>query len=112
ELIAASGIRGFEAPALIRGDNILVDGIRLPFSNVVNPPAPSASGSIAGATFGFGPGGVPPASEFVPQVVGGVAGEVSPRFFPFIAGTAPSSNTLTASEVGTIISHAAQQANI
>ncbi|HSE17524.1 MAG TPA: heme-binding protein [Pyrinomonadaceae bacterium] len=112
ELIAASGIRGFEAPALIRGDNILVDGIRLAFSNVVNAPAPTTTGSIAGATFGFGPGGVPPASEFVPQVVGGVAGEVSPRFFPFIAGTAPGSNALTASEVGTIISRAAQQANI
>jgi uncharacterized protein GlcG (DUF336 family) len=111
ELIAAAGIRGFEAPALIRGDNILVDGIRLPFSNVVNPPA-STGGSIAGATFGFGSGGVPPASEFVPQVIGGVAGEVSPRFFPFVAGTAPSSNALTASEVGTIITHAAQQANI
>jgi uncharacterized protein GlcG (DUF336 family) len=112
ELIAASGIRGFEAPALIRGDNILVDGIRLPFSNVTNPPAPSTTGSIAGATFGFGLGGVPPASEFVPQIVGGIAGEVSPRFFPFIAGTAPGSNALTASEVGTIIAHAAQQANI
>jgi uncharacterized protein GlcG (DUF336 family) len=110
EQIAASGIRGFEAPVLIRGDNILVDGIRLPFSSVVNPPAPSTTASIAGATFGFGPGGVPPASEFVPQVVGGVAGEVSPRFFPFIAGTG--SNALTASEVGTIIAHAAQQANI
>ncbi|HEY0726210.1 MAG TPA: heme-binding protein [Pyrinomonadaceae bacterium] len=112
ELIAASGIRGFEAPALIRGDNILVDGIRLPFSNVGTPAAPGSSGSIAGATFGFGPGGVPPASEFVPQTVGGIGGEVSPRFFPFIAGTAPSSNALTASEVGTIITHAAQQANI
>ncbi|HEY3582250.1 MAG TPA: hypothetical protein VGK82_16965, partial [Pyrinomonadaceae bacterium] len=32
EVIAASGIRGFEAPAGIRGDTILVDGIRLPFS--------------------------------------------------------------------------------
>jgi uncharacterized protein GlcG (DUF336 family) len=112
ELIAASGIRGFEAPALIRGDNILVDGIRLPFSNVTNAPAPSTTASIAGATFGFGPGGVPPASEFVPQVIGGVAGEVSPRFFPFIGGTAPSGSALTASEVGTIITHAAQQANI
>ncbi|HEY4423713.1 MAG TPA: heme-binding protein [Pyrinomonadaceae bacterium] len=112
EQIAASGIRGFEAPALIRGDNILVDGIRLPFSNVANPPAPSTTASIAGATFGFGLGGAPPASEFVPQIVGGIAGEVSPRFFPFIAGTTPSSNALTASEVGTIISHAAQQANI
>ena len=112
ELIAASGIRGFEAPALIRGDNILVDGIRLPFSNVANPPATSSTASIAGATFGFGPGGVPPASEFVPQTLGGIGGEVSPRFFPFIAGTAPSTNALTASDVGTIITHAAQQANI
>ena len=107
ELIAAAGIRGFEAPALIRGDNILVDGIRLPFTNVVNPPAPSGSVSIAGATISAAP-----ASEFVPQVVGGIGGEVSPRFFPFIAGTAPASNALTASEVGTIIAHAAQQANI
>jgi len=112
ELIAASGIHGFEAPALIRGDNILVDGIRLPFSNVANPPAPSSTASIAGATFGFGPGGVPPASEFVPQTVGGIGGEVDPRFFPFIGGTAPSTNALTASDVGTIITHAAQQANI
>ncbi|HJP91547.1 MAG TPA: heme-binding protein [Pyrinomonadaceae bacterium] len=107
ELIAASGIRGFEAPALIRGDNILVDGIRLPFSNVVNPPAPTTAASIAGATIS-----APPDSEFVPQVVGGIAGEVSPRFFPFIGGTAPAANALTASEVGTIIAHAAQQANI
>ena len=61
EQIAASGIRGFEAPALIRGDNILVDGIRLPFSNVVTPFVPSTTASIAGAMFGFGPGGVPPA---------------------------------------------------
>ena len=57
-----------------------------------------------------------PASELpayiVSQVVGGIAGEVDPRFFPFIAGTSPSSNALTASEVGTIITHAAQQANI
>src|SRR6185503_18064575 len=112
ELIAASGIRGFEAPASIRGDNILVDGIRLPFSNVANPPAPSSSASIAGATFGFGPGGVPPTSEFIPQTIGGIGGEVSPRFFPFIAGTAPSGSPLTASDVGTIIAHAAQQANI
>jgi uncharacterized protein GlcG (DUF336 family) len=107
ELIAASGTRGFEAPALIRGDNILVDGIRLPFTNVTNPPAPTTTVSVAGAIIS-----APPASEFVPQVIGGIAGEVSPRFFPFIAGTAPSSNALTASEVSTIIAHAAQQSNI
>ncbi|HEX3248172.1 MAG TPA: heme-binding protein [Pyrinomonadaceae bacterium] len=107
ELIAAAGIRGFEAPALIRGDNILVDGIRLPFTNVTNPPTSTTIASIAGATISS-----PPASAFVPQVVGGIAGEVDSRFFPFIAGTAPASNALTATEVNTIISHAAQQANI
>jgi len=110
ELIAASGIRGFEAPTGIRGDKILVDGIRLPFSNIANPPAPTTVASIAGATISFGPGGIPPDSEFVPQVVGGIAGEVSPRFFPFIAGAG--SNALTETEVGTIISRAAQQSNI
>src|SRR6185295_11108821 len=107
ELIAAAGIRGFEAPALIRGDNILVDGIRLPFTNVTNPPVPATTASIVGAVIS-----APPASGFVPQVIDGVAGEVDPRFFPFIAGTAPSSNALTASDVGAIIAHAAQQANI
>lgn len=107
ELIAAAGIRGFEAPALIRGDNILVDGIRLPFTNVTNAPSPTTTASIAGAIISPAP-----PSEFIPQVVGGIAGEVSPRFFPFIAGTAPGANALTAADVQTIISHAAQQANI
>jgi uncharacterized protein GlcG (DUF336 family) len=108
ELIAASGIRGFEAPSGIRGDTILVDGIRLPFSNVVNPPAPASVASISGAIISL-----PPASEFAPQVVGGIAGEVSPRFFPFIAGTTPAgANALTAADVQAIISRAAQQANI
>jgi uncharacterized protein GlcG (DUF336 family) len=109
ELIAASGTRGFEAPAGIRGDQILVDGIRLPFSNVTNPPAPANVANIAGAIISF----PAPASEFVPQVVGGISGEVSSRFFPFIAGTARGgANALTASDVQTIVSRAAQQANI
>ncbi|HEX7330548.1 MAG TPA: heme-binding protein [Pyrinomonadaceae bacterium] len=107
ELIAAAAIRGFEAPAGIRGDTILVDGIRLPFTNVTNPPVSTSSVSIAGAIVSAAP-----ASEFVPQMVGGIAGEVSPRFFPFIAGTAPSSNALTAGEVNSIIARAAQQSNI
>jgi len=115
EMIAASGVRGFEAPAVIRGNNILIDGIRLPYSNVVNPPAPPTIpfSSLPGLPFIiFNPGGVPPASAFTPAVVGGIAGEVSNRF-PFIGGSSPSgSNALTSSEVQTIISHAAQQANI
>lgn len=116
ELIAASGVRGFEAPATIRGDNILVDGIRLPYSNVINPPAPATIpfALLPGTPLIiFGPGGVPPDSEFVSAVVGGIAGEVSPRFFPFVGGTSPvGAAALSASEVDTIISRAAQQANI
>lgn len=109
ELIAASGVRGFAAPSSITGDKILVDGIRLPFSNVTNPPAPANVANIAGAVISF----PAPASEFVPQVVGGISGEVSPRFFPFIPGTVPvGANALTAADVQTIISRAAQQANI
>jgi uncharacterized protein GlcG (DUF336 family) len=113
ELIAASAVRGFEAPTQIRADNILVDGIRLPYSNVTNPPAPPTTpfGSLVGAFIIFPPGG-PPDSQFIPTTVGGISGEVSTRFFPFIAGTAPAANPLTAAEVNTIISHAAQQANI
>jgi uncharacterized protein GlcG (DUF336 family) len=107
EVIAASGIRGFAAPTGIRGDTILVDGIRLPFTNISNPPVPTTTASIAGAIISPAP-----TSEFVPQVIGGIAGEVSTRFFPFIAGTAPSGNVLSASEVESIISRAAQQANI
>jgi uncharacterized protein GlcG (DUF336 family) len=114
ELIAASAVRGYEAPALIRADNILVDGIRLPYSNVVTPPAPATTpfSSLIGAFLLFPPGG-PPNSQFTAAVVGGISGEVSTRFFPFIAGTAPAgANALTATDVQTIISHAAQQANI
>src|SRR4030095_14238232 len=116
ELIAASGVRGYESPTLIRADNILVDGIRLPYSNVANPPAPPTIpfGSLPGTpSIIFLPGDIPPSSEFVPAVVGGIAGEVSPRFFPFIAATSPASpDALTAADVNTIIRHAAQQSNI
>ena len=107
EVIAASAIRGFEAPSGIRGDTILVDGIRLPFTNITNPLVPGTVASIVGSIVS-----PPPASEFVPQMIGGVAGEVSPRFFPFIAGTAPVANGLTAADVQTIITRAAQQSNI
>jgi uncharacterized protein GlcG (DUF336 family) len=112
ELIAASAVRGFEAPALIRGDNILVDGIRLPYSSVGSPPAPPtiAFGSLPGVVPGAFPIRSAQTSAFVPANVGGVSGEVDTRFFPFIAGAGP--NALTAAEVQTIIAHAAQQANI
>jgi uncharacterized protein GlcG (DUF336 family) len=115
ELIAASAVRGFEPPALIRADNILVDGIRLPYANVAGPPSP--------ATIAFGslPGSVPAPfvirgaqpSAFAPASTGGISGEVDARFFPFIAGAVPAGpDALSAADVQTIIAHAAQQANI
>ncbi|HSE25376.1 MAG TPA: heme-binding protein [Pyrinomonadaceae bacterium] len=110
ELIAASAVRDFEPSALIRADNILADGIRLPYSNVAVTPSPPtlALGSIPGLAFVINPNPI----EFTPAVIGGVAGEVNPRF-PFISGTAPiGPGALTAVDVNTIISHAAQQANI
>src|SRR5882672_3876905 len=88
EVIAVSGARGFEAPPLVRGDNILVDGIRLAYLNVTSAPAPP--------TMAFG----------------SLPGAVDPRFFPFIASPTVTANSLTASDVNTIISHGAQQANI
>ena len=114
EVIAVSATRGFEAPSLIRGDNILVDGIRLAYLNVVNAPGPPTIG------FGSLPGAVDPLfpirgaqpSQFTAAVVGGIAGEVDTRFFPFIGSPTVTANSLTTSDVNTIISHAAQQANI
>jgi uncharacterized protein GlcG (DUF336 family) len=111
EVIAVSAIRGFETPQLIRGDNILADGVRLPFVNIDNAPTPAtiAFGSLPGAIeLPFTIRGAQ-TSAFTPAVVGGIAGEVDTRFFPFINSPA---SALSASDVNTIISRAAQQANI
>jgi uncharacterized protein GlcG (DUF336 family) len=114
EVIAVSGARGFEAPSLVRGDNILVDGIRLAYINVTNAPAPPtiAFGSLPGAVDPLFPIRSAQPSQFTAAVVGGIAGEVDTRFFPFIASPTVTANSLTASDVGTIISHGAQQGNI
>lgn len=114
EVIAVAAARGFEAPPVIRGDNILVDGIRLAYLNVASAPAPAtiAFGSLPGAVDPMFPIRGAQLSEFTPTVVGGIAGEVDTRFFPFIASSTVTPNSLTAADVGTIIAHGAQQANI
>ncbi|HEX8708701.1 MAG TPA: heme-binding protein [Pyrinomonadaceae bacterium] len=114
EVIAVSAVRGFAPPALIRGDNILVNGIRLQFVNVGEALSPAT------IPFASLPGAIDPnypvlgarPSAFTPATVGGIGGEVDARFFPFIASPAGGANALAASDVNTIISHAAQQANI
>ena len=114
EVIALSAVRGFETPSLIRADNILVNGIRLPFINVsavLQPPAiPFAS--LPGAIDPFFPIRGAQPSAFTSVVVGGIRGETDPRFFPFISSPSGGPNSLTAADVDQIISRAAQQANI
>jgi uncharacterized protein GlcG (DUF336 family) len=114
EVIAVSGSRGFEAPSLVRGDNILVDGIRLAYLNVTSAPAPPtiAFSSLPGAVDPLFPIRSAQPSQFTAALVGGIAGEVDTRFFPFVASPAVTVNSLTASDVNTIITHGAQQANI
>ncbi len=112
EVIAVSAVRGFEAPAIIRGDNILVDGIRLTYLNVteaISPPT-IAFGSLPGVVTSPILGAQP--SQFTAAMLGGIAGEVDPRFFPFIGSPTVTANSLTAADVNTIITHGAQQANI
>ena len=114
EVIALSAVRSFAAPSLIRADNILVDGIRLPFTNattVLNPPT-IAFGSLPGAIDPLFPIRGAQPSAFTTVTVGGISGESDPRFFPFISSPTGGPNSLTATDVNLIISHAAQQANI
>lgn len=116
ELIAVAAARGYEQPPLIRGDNILVDGIRLAYLNAEDEDAPRPPT----LPFASLPGAIDPAypiraaqpSAFVPATVGGVRGEVDTRFFPFVGSSVPSPNSLTSSEVGQIIASAAQQAEV
>jgi uncharacterized protein (TIGR03437 family) len=106
ELIAVAATQGFEAPADIRGDQILVDGVRLPFVNAPQTGVQAqAFASLPGAV--VAPFSIRPqqASTFSPLTLGGVPGRVDSRFFPFRA-----SAQLTASEINTIITQAAQQA--
>ncbi len=114
EVIAVAAAHGFEAPSLIRGDNILVDGIRLAYLNVDNAPNPATLpfGSLPGAVDPLFPIRGAQPSEFTAAMVGGIAGEVDPRFFPFVGSPTVAPGSLTASDVSTIIAHAAQQANI
>src|SRR6266446_1200487 len=46
ELIAVAGSRGFEAPSGIRSDQILLDGVRLPYSNAEQSQTNSATMSF------------------------------------------------------------------
>jgi len=113
EAIAMSAVRSFGPPAAIRADNILVNGIRLPFANATTVSAtPIAFGSLPGSLDPLFPIRAAQTSAFTSVTVGGIGGESDSRFFPFIASPVAGPNSLTAADVNQIISHAAQQANL
>jgi uncharacterized protein GlcG (DUF336 family) len=104
ELVAVAGTRGFEAPSAIRGDQLIVNGIRFPFVNTPMPPAAmlvpfnQLQGSV------ISPIKDTPPSRFTQATLNGIQGRVDSRFFPFRGGS-----SLTKSDVETIITQAAQQ---
>jgi uncharacterized protein GlcG (DUF336 family) len=110
EVIAAAGTLGFSAPAGIRGDRILIDGVTIPFSNA-EPPA-----SLNTVTYStLAPPGLEiqapiasPATGFSPATIGGVSGSVDPSF-PITASATPGG--LTVPEVTQLLAQAAVQAN-
>lgn len=105
EIIAVYASTGFESPELIRGNNILVEGLRLPFANVVNPaavpliPFASLPGSVTSLILAA------PATDFIPGTLNGVSGQYSSRF-PTIVGSA-----LSVAEVQQILGNAIETAN-
>ncbi len=110
EIIAFAASIGFESPVLIRGDNILVEGIRFPFGNVPNPAGATLIpfGSLPGALVPVPPNPLiraAPPTDFIPATLNGVSGQMSARF-PVIAGS-----NLTANEVREILGAAAGVAN-
>jgi len=112
ELVALAGTRGYESPADIRGDQIFVNGIRLPFADADVPEAEGGASPPGGFVPGLFPGvnnprdGQP--SVFVAVTVGGLAATADPRFFPFSASAQPGG--LTAGDVEHIIGQGLAQA--
>lgn len=115
ELVARAATRGFETPAAIQGDKIIVNGIRFPFVNTPMPSAVSSQsfGQLHGQVVvipGLAPGiRAAQASAFSMVAIdaSAPAGRVDNRFYPFKSGS-----VLSASNVQQIIAQAARQAFI
>jgi uncharacterized protein GlcG (DUF336 family) len=114
EVIATAAVRGFEPPSPVRGDQILVDGIRLPYTNVEHAPSPPALqfASLPGAVLAAFPLRGAQTSAFTPATIAGVSGEVDARFFPFTGSSQVGPGALTGTDVERIVAQAAQQASV
>lgn len=125
EMIAVAAIKGYRPPQEIRADRILVDGMRLAFSNVPlsaeDGPQAASYDSLVGSV---GSEIVPPSgqlvSRYTPLTLGGVDGRiiVDPNpgnpsnvgrqgYFPFKSSQVSS---LSAADTTLILTQAAQQA--
>ena len=111
ESIAVAATLGFEPPAAIRGDQIQVDGNRLPYVNAAQTGGTApAFGSLPGTVLAAFPIRASAASRFTPLTLGGIPGRFDSRFFPFKNGAVTGGQQLTATDVNRIITQAAQQA--
>jgi uncharacterized protein GlcG (DUF336 family) len=126
ELIAVAGSRGFEAPSGIRSDQILLDGVTLPYSNAEQPPSiPTLAFSalpgvvvpviLPAFTFFDGTlrGTADPTSGFASATAAGLAVRIAVdpqgnNRFPF--RNSPTPGGLTAPEVQTILTQGIQTA--
>jgi uncharacterized protein GlcG (DUF336 family) len=126
ELIAVAGSRGFEAPAGIRSDQILLDGVRLPYSNAEQPPViptlafntlPGAVVRVALPAFTFFDGALRGTSDPTFRFASSSAANLAVRIavdqqggnrFPF--RNSPTPGGLTAQEVQTILTQGIQTA--
>jgi len=111
ERIALAATAGFAAPTEIRGDRILVGGLRFPFANADPVARPAASWTVGPRD--VAPRDAPP-SRFVHGRLAGVRGSWDPRWFaPVHDGTDPSpaDGGLAAAEVERILARAARQAD-
>src|SRR5262249_49738213 len=90
--------------AAIRGDQIIVNGIRFPFVNTPMPPSLplTAFNNLHGSVISPIRDSLP--SKFTQATLNGIVGRVDTRFFPVTGGT-----LLTKADVERIITQAAQQ---
>jgi uncharacterized protein GlcG (DUF336 family) len=126
ELIAVAGSRGFEAPSGIRSDQILLDGVILPYSNAGQPPSiptlafnalPGAVVAVSLPAFTFFDGTLrgtsDPTFQFASATAAGLAARIAVdqqgnNRFPF--RNSPTPGGLTAPEVQTILTQGIQTA--
>jgi uncharacterized protein GlcG (DUF336 family) len=112
ERIAIAATRGFETPGQIRGDKILVGGLRFPFENLETIPDDGKAAVVFDPATDVTPIDTP-ASRFKIATVGGVHGTIDPRYFPprDALDPPPADGGLTAADVLRILAQGAQQAN-